>query len=73
MLERYIAKTSTVNLLSFLTENETGRDRGCDVTDRSSSFRTFPIIHNRGRPSILLFLIDRTRTSLTKLVMNQNR
>jgi hypothetical protein len=72
MLERNIAKTSTVNLLSFLTENETGRDRGCDVTDRSSSFRTFPIIHNR-RPSILLFLIDRTRTSLTKLVMNQNR
>ena len=36
-----------MNLLSFLTENGTGRDRGCDVTDRSSSFRTFPIVHNR--------------------------
>jgi hypothetical protein len=54
MLERYIAKTSTVNLLSFLTENETGRDRGCDVTDRSSSFRTFPIIHNRDLTSTLM-------------------
>jgi hypothetical protein len=47
MLVRYVAKASTVNLLSFLTENVTGRDRDCDVTDRSSSFRTFTIIHNR--------------------------
>jgi hypothetical protein len=52
MLELYIAKTSTVNLLSFLTENETGRDRGCDVTDRS--FRTFPSVHNRDLTSTLM-------------------
>jgi hypothetical protein len=36
MLERYIAKISTVNLLSFLMGNGTGRDRGCEMTDRSS-------------------------------------
>jgi hypothetical protein len=54
MLERYIAKISTVNLLSFLMENGTGRDRCCDVIDRSSSFRTFPIVHNRDQISALM-------------------
>jgi hypothetical protein len=39
---------------SSLVFNETGRDRGCDVTDRSSSFRTFPIIHNRDLTSTLM-------------------
>jgi hypothetical protein len=54
MLKRYITKTSSVNVLSFLTENGTGRDRGCDVKDRSSSFRIFPIVHNRDQISTLM-------------------